>query len=291
MDKKRTAVQAIFTILTNGYLKGFVNGSIYQGVSKSVCVPGLSCYSCPGALCSCPVGAYQAVAGSRNFSVPLYIVGFLALVGGVGGRFVCGWLCPFGLFEDLLYKLPIKHKINEVKGDRQLKYIKYFVLFVFVLVLPAFATGEFGQGDPWFCKYICPSGMLMAGLPLAAANKGVRGAIGLLFAWKAAVLAAVVLLSTAIYRPFCRYICPLGAVYGLFNGISLYRHSFDAKLCEGCGSCQSVCKLRIKANEEINCADCIRCGKCLKSCRTGALSGGLRKAENEKEEKNGLHIL
>ncbi|MCL1810144.1 MAG: 4Fe-4S binding protein [Clostridiales bacterium] len=288
MDRKRALIQTLVAVLTNSYIKGFMDGKIFTGRSKGFCVPGLSCYSCPGALGSCPVGAYQAVACDRGFSIPLYIVGFLAIVGGACGRLVCGWLCPFGLFQDLLNRVPVKFKISEVRGDKYIKNLRYVVLAVFVVILPEFAVNEFGQGDPWFCKYVCPAGTLMAGLPLVLANEGIRGAIGALFAWKAAVLAVLVLLSTAVYRPFCRYVCPLGAVYGLFNRVSLYKISFDPGKCSGCGACEEACLLRIKVKEHANSADCIRCSKCIKTCKPGALSGGVHYFEQgrKKEVKN-----
>ena len=62
MDRLRLAVQLIFTILTNGYTYGYLRGKIYQGNLKYTCVPGLNCYSCPGALASCPIGALQALS-------------------------------------------------------------------------------------------------------------------------------------------------------------------------------------------------------------------------------------
>ena len=92
------------------YAVGFINGKIYDGSLKKLCLPGLNCYSCPGALGSCPIGSLQAVLGSRNFQFSFYIFGFLMLMGAVFGRFVCGWMCPFGLVQDLLYKIPFIKK-------------------------------------------------------------------------------------------------------------------------------------------------------------------------------------
>ena len=275
----------VFTIATNGYIKGFMTGSIYTGASKSVCLPGLSCYSCPGAVGSCPIGAYQAVVNTNNINVSFYIAGFLTVIGGFCGRFVCGWLCPFGLFEDLIYRIPSKHKLENIKGDRYLKYIKYIILAVFVAFLPAFVAGASGQGDPWFCKYICPSGTLMAGIPLVALNESIRTALGALFVWKAVFLAFLIFVSVFVYRPFCRYLCPLGAVYGFFNRVSVYKYSFNKESCVKCGECHKACLMGIKANEKANCADCIRCGKCVNSCMTGALSGWSLKLENKEKKE------
>ena len=101
----RTAVQLGWTALTNGYAAGFAKGTIYKGELKRVCVPGLNCYSCPGALGSCPIGSLQAVLGDRDHWFSFYAVGFLLFIGALLGRFVCGWLCPFGLVQDLLHKI------------------------------------------------------------------------------------------------------------------------------------------------------------------------------------------
>ena len=191
----RTAVQILFAALSNGYAAGFARGTIYKGPGKFVCVPGLNCYSCPGALGSCPIGAFQAVLSSRNYRFAFYAVGFLMVVGALLGRLVCGWLCPFGLVQDLLHKIPFSKKIRKVPGDCWLRWIKYVLLVGFVIVLPLTVVDIVGQGQPWFCKYICPSGTLLGGLPLIAANPALRDALGWLFTWKATILVVLVLLS------------------------------------------------------------------------------------------------
>ena len=267
----RLWVQIVFTALTNGYLLGFTKGQIYRGNSKKICVPGLNCYSCPGAIGSCPIGSLQAVIGSRNYKFSFYVIGFLMITGSFMGRFVCGWLCPFGLFQDLLHKIPFVKKIRKVPFDKYLRYLKYVVLVVFVIGLPLLLADNNGFSDPWFCKLICPAGTLMGGIPLVSVNPALREAIGFLFGWKMGILLLVVLLSIMIYRPFCRYLCPLGAIYGLFNRFSLYRYEVDENKCNQCGLCQRTCELNIKVYETPNSAECIRCGKCLKACPQDAL--------------------
>ena len=268
----RTWVQVGFAVVTNGYLKGFAEGRIYTGSSKSFCVPGLNCYSCPGALGSCPIGAVQAVLASRNFGISLYLTGFFMMIGALLGRFVCGWLCPFGLVQDLLHRIPFRRKITKVKGDRYLRYVKYGILLVFVILLPMFVVDAFGQGAPWFCQWICPSGTLFAGWPLVFLNSGIRQAIGLLFAWKNLILFGLILLSIVIYRPFCKYLCPLGAIYGLFNPIAFYRFRFEENKCTNCHDCHTACKMNLHVNEKPNNMECIRCGDCLAVCKTKAIS-------------------
>lgn len=271
MSKLRLWVQIGFAAVTNSYVKGFAEGGIYNGSLKAVCVPGLNCYSCPGALGSCPLGSLQAVIASRNFGFSYYLTGFFLIIGALMGRFVCGWLCPFGLFQDLLHKIPGVRKIRMVRGDRWLRFIKYLILLVFVILLPMFVLDIAGQGEPWFCKWICPSGTLMAGWPLVLLNDGIRQTIGFLFAWKSLILIVLILLSFIVYRPFCRYLCPLGAIYGFFNPVSLYRFGVDRRKCTNCGDCQRACKLNISVNENPNSMECIRCGDCLAVCKTDAL--------------------
>lgn len=270
----RLLVQVGFTAITNGYAAGFMKGRIYTGKTKALCVPGLNCYSCPGALGSCPIGSLQAVIGSRNYKVSFYIIGFLMLMGAVFGRFVCGWLCPFGLIQDLLHKIPFVKKIRKVPGDRWLKYLKYVILAIFVVILPLFAVDMIGQGSPWFCKLICPSGTLTAGIPLVLTNPGLQSAVSWLFAWKVLILVVLILLSIMIYRPFCRYLCPLGAIYGWFNSIAFYRFEIDESSCTKCKVCQKICKLDIPVWEKPNSVDCIRCGDCKNSCPHNAIKNG-----------------
>ncbi len=274
----RLLVQIIFTALSNGYALGFAEGKIYQGASKQVCVPGLNCYSCPGAIASCPIGSLQAVIGSKDYNFSFYIVGFLMITGSLLGRFVCGWLCPFGLVQDLLYKIPFVKKIKNVPFDRRLRYLKYLILAIFVFAMPLLLTGYAGYGSPWFCKLICPSGTLFAGLPLITTNPGFQKALGFLFGWKTLVLIVTIIGSSMIYRPFCKYICPLGAIYSPFNKFSLYRYEVDARKCTGCGICTQACQMGIRAYVDPNSPECIRCGKCLRACPTKAINTTLRKS-------------
>lgn len=268
---KRHGAQALWALLTNSYLTGFVQGKIYRGKLKNLCVPGLNCYSCPGAVGACPIGAMQAVIGSWNFKLAFYAAGFLMFVGALMGRFVCGWLCPFGLFQDLLHKIPFPVKIRTFRGDRLLRKLKYVILMVFVILLPMFLVDILGQGAPYFCKLICPAGTLEGGIPLVLLNRSMRNAVGWLYAWKNVLLAVTIVLSMVIYRPFCKYICPLGAVYSAFNRVSVFRYRVDEEKCTGCGICERVCKMQVNPVEDANHPECIRCGACKKSCPVKAI--------------------
>ncbi|MBR4692203.1 MAG: 4Fe-4S binding protein [Oscillospiraceae bacterium] len=267
----RKAVQAIWGLLTNAHLSGFVKGTIYQGPLKRFCVPGMNCYSCPGALGACPIGAMQALFNGRRRRFAFSVVGYLAAVGLLAGRFVCGWLCLFGLLQELLYKIPTpKLKVPE-KADRVLRLLKYGVLLILVFALPFFWRGEGGAGEPFFCKYLCPVGTLEAGAPLVLLRGELRAAVGLLFRWKLLWLALILFSSVFVYRPFCKYLCPLGAFYSLFQKISLLRLSLDGEKCVSCGKCERTCPMDVRVTADPNSAECIRCGACVRSCPSGAL--------------------
>ena len=269
-NRLRLTVQLLFTIVTNGYLYGFLSGKIYRGNLKYVCVPGLNCYSCPGAVASCPIGALQALLNQHGFQVPFAALGFLFLFGSLLGRFVCGWLCPFGLAQDLLHKLPIFKKRKRLPGHRVLKYGKYAVLILLVCAGSLFLWGGFAK-VPAFCKYLCPSGTLLGALPLMGANEALRGQAGGLFFWKLGVLLAIVLLSVKVYRPFCQYLCPLGAVYGWFNRFSLVQIQWEAEGCTRCGACERACPVALSVQEISRSPECIRCGKCVDACPENCL--------------------
>ncbi len=271
----RHGIQALWAFITNSHVTGFVTGKIYTGKLKNACVPGLNCYSCPGAVGACPIGSLQAVIGSWNFKMAYYVVGFLIFIGAMVGRLICGFLCPFGLIQDLLNKIPFPKKIRTFKGDKLLRKLKYVIFAVFVILLPLFLVDIMGQGAPYFCKLICPAGTLEGGLPLVLLNKSMRSALGWLYIWKNVILVITIILSILIYRPFCKYICPLGAFYSVFNPVSLYKYRVDKDKCIKCGKCAKACQMIVDPVENSNSPECIRCGRCRKVCPTDAIQCGI----------------
>ena len=263
VHRLRLIIQLISCGLMNPHVGNFFAGKIYRGELKNFCAPGLNCYSCPAATFACPIGAMQAVGGSANFNFSFYVAGFLILIGAVFGRAICGFICPFGFFQELLYKIPCR-KINLW---RPLIYLKYFVLIIFVLILPPVTK----YGMPTFCEYICPAGTFEAGLPLIITHSEFRNILGELFTLKIFILVVTIFGSCTVYRFFCKILCPLGAIYSIFNRYSMYTLYFYEKSCIGCGKCSKICNMKVQPNCGKISAECILCGECEKVCPTGAI--------------------
>ncbi len=261
---KRRIIQLYAALLTNANLKGFATGKIYTGDTKKMCVPGLNCYSCPGAVGACPLGALQDSLAQSGRSAPSYILGILLLFGLLLGRLICGFLCPFGLIQELLYKIRTP-KLRKNRFTRVLSYFKY-VLLAIVIAIPVIYAGI-----PSFCKYVCPAGTFGGAISLLSNpnNTDFFGMLGYLFTWKFCVLVVVVVASIFIYRFFCRFICPLGAIYSLFCKISLLGVKLDKDKCIDCGLCVQGCKMDIK---HVGDHECIQCGECISVCPVQAIS-------------------
>ena len=266
---RQRVIQLVSAALCNGYAVGFQKGRIFTGGSKAVCVPVLNCYSCPGALGACPIGALQTALGTKRH-FPFYVLGTLMLFGVLLGRAVCGLLCPFGLVQDLLHKIPVFRKWKRLPFHKILKYGKYVTLVLLVGVGSLFLFGGFAK-IPAFCKYLCPSGTLLGALPLLGRNELLRSQIGGLFYWKLGVLLFLLILSVKVYRPFCQYLCPLGAIYGWFNRFSLVQIRWEKEKCISCGACERACPVALDVQEISVSPECIRCGKCVGACPTKCL--------------------
>ncbi|MEG0918581.1 MAG: 4Fe-4S binding protein [Anaerovoracaceae bacterium] len=271
----RHKIQLLSTIISNGYVIGFFQGKIYSGNLKMACVPGLNCYSCPGAIGSCPIGSLQSALAGREKNVPYFIIGILLFLGIMMGRLVCGFLCPFGFFQDLLYKVKIKKRKINTNIDKKLRFLKYIVLVLFVIILPVVIVDSTGLGEPMFCKWLCPAGTFEAGIPLIITNPTLRYTLGFIFSFKMLILLSIIILSMIVYRPFCKYLCPLGAFYGMFNKLSFYQMKVDFNKCNGCKECVKTCKMGVDVLKNINSAECIRCGDCKTACNQNAITSGL----------------
>ena len=264
---KRKLMQLYFALLFNSNIKGFVTGTIYKGTTKQMCVPGLNCYSCPGAVGACPLGSLQG-SFSADKSTLFYVGGILLIYCILFGRMICGWLCPFGFIQDLLAKIKTP-KLKKSPVTRVLSYFKYVVLVFFVFIVPIMYAFR-DTPLPAFCKYICPAGTIEGGIGLFSnkLNDSYFSMLGPLFTWKFMLMVSILVGCIFIFRMFCRFFCPLGALYGLFNKISFFGIKTEQEKCTNCNLCINNCKFDIKHAGD---RECISCGECVDICPTKAI--------------------
>ena len=262
--------QLYAALLYNANIKGFVEGRIFTGDTKAVCVPGMNCYSCPGAVGACPLGALQNALNAAGHTAPWYMLGIISLYGLLLGRTICGWLCPAGLIQELLHKIPTP-KLRKGRITRGLSYLKYILLIVLVVIIPVWYGLTQGKALPAFCKYICPVGTLEGAVGLLSNPRNSTSFYQLkaLFTNKFVIMVLVGLMCIFCYRPFCRFLCPLGAIYGLFNRFALTGVKVNMNRCNGCGVCVRRCQMDVRS---VGDHECISCGKCIDVCAQGAIS-------------------
>jgi ferredoxin-type protein NapH len=247
---RRGWVQAFSALAMNSY--------VTQNATKGVPCLGLNCYACPTAAFACPIGALQNFAVRRT--IPLYVLGVVGLAGVLIGRASCGWLCPFGWLQDLLYRI----KVPKLRLPNRFNWTRYVVLAVLVFIIPYFS------GEPWFSK-LCPAGTLEAGIPMLLLAPELRSMAHGLYAVKIAILASFLGWMTVTKRPFCRWVCPLGAMWSPFNPVSTFRLEVNDGLCKHCNHCQEVCPTDINIYDNPNSSACIRCLACARECPQNAI--------------------
>ena len=283
----RKLIQLYSALLHNAHLKGFIDGEIYQGSAKYACAPGFNCYSCPGAVAACPLGALQNALASSGHRAGWYVMGILLLFGVTLGRTICGWLCPLGLIQELLNKIPT-YNIKKSRITRVLTWLKYVILVVFVLAIPLWYGLAHDIPVPGFCKYICPAGTFEGAIGLLSnpGNASLFGMLGILFTRKFTIMLIIGLACIFCYRSFCRFICPLGAIYGLFNKFCLVGVRVDQSRCNSCGACVRNCGMDVR---HVGDHECIHCAKCMDVCAQKAISLKAGKVALMAPEEAGSH--
>lgn len=258
---KRLVFLIFFLFIFNAYF--------FSDIFKHIPVPVLNCYANPTATFACPIGTIQHFLVVNSFS--FFTIGMILLVGFFIGRMTCGWACPFGFVQELINKIPLPH----IRPPEWLRYGKYLFLLIPVVLLPIFWVDKSGYSVTYFCK-ICPSGALGAGIPQVLLHPEFKNLLGLQFVAKMSILAFIVIAVIFNNRFFCKYICPLGAMLGAANKVSMIQMKLDIDKCVKCNRCQSVCPTDIKIYEEPDSPECIRCMECVKVCPTKCISVGTK---------------
>lgn len=172
------------------------------------------------------------------------------------GRFFCGWFCAFGLFNDIIYMISsklfkIKFKINR-EVDSVLKYLKYVILLFIIYFAWVKGSRIFDSASPWnaFAQF----GDFSQGLS--------KYSIGFI------ALALIAIGSAFVERFFCRYLCPLGAVFTLVSRFRLFNIDKPTDHCGKCRMCTNNCSMGIELYkvQRVESGECINCFKCVEAC-------------------------
>ena len=229
----------------------------------NICAPVFHCHACPLATFVCPIGLLAHFSALHLF--PFVALGIIIFLGAVFGGFICGWACPFGFLQDLADKIPTP-KINLPRWS---SYLRFPVLILMVLMIPYL----YGPGHPLFFCRLCPAGALEAAVP----NVVSQAVAGQEVVWPNTIKLTILILFLVaiffIYRPWCRLLCPLGAIFGLFNRVSALFLKFNPDTCTSCLVCHDKCKLGILPEKQPSHNSCIRCLDCTR-CPPYALSAG-----------------
>ena len=205
------------------------------------------------------------------------------------GRFFCGWVCPFGAlhqFAGWLGRRRRKHAervaLNQYRGAQVLKY------YLLAALLGAAAVGlitpsslQTGLLDPIPLMHRSVNLVL-----LSAAGGTIRvcvagGSIALVFF-------AAVLLNLWIPRFYCRFVCPLGALFGVLARWTPWRVGKRQGECSGCELCENNCEGACDPFGKIRTTECLLCMNCLKACRKTQMTYGPRRSAAGEIETPGV---
>jgi len=200
------------------------------------------------------VGLYPSVTGK--------VVAFLffAALAVVGNKLICGWACPFGALQELLFSLPMLKRLKRRKIPFAASNGVRGALFIVTLLL---LFGVSGQKGLVIYHFVNPFNLFNLDIETASVGITIFVMLGL---------------SLGVYRPFCQFICPFGLLSWLLERVSLFRVKIDRERCTECGSCIRACPLEAAKGRvagKLFPADCFSCARCLRVCPEEALTYGL----------------
>lgn len=192
------------------------------------------------------VGTFVQKIHESSFILMIIVVILTITFGAV----FCGWMCPFGTFQEWLGKLGRKvsgkRYNNSIPAsiDKYLRYIRYIVLVLVVYATAVSAKLVFQEYDPYHALFnFWSSEVSAAGL---------------------VILGVIIVMSLFVERPWCKYACPYGALLGLFNGLRIFKIRRNAPTCIDCKACDRSCPMNITVSTSTDVKDhqCISCLKC-----------------------------
>jgi len=182
---------------------------------------------------------------------------FFIILAIIGNKMICGWACPFGALQELIYSIPILRKIKKKKLPFIFTNTIRLCLFVAVLLFMFGIMG--GRKGFVIYHYLNPFNLF-----------------DLHFETLIILLTVIIALLAAftIYRPFCQFICPFGLISWVAERFSIFRVRIDKEKCIQCGACIEVCPLEAaegRVNGKKMPADCFSCARCLNVCPVDAI--------------------
>jgi len=201
------------------------------------------------------VGLYPSVADK------VWAFAFFAALALVGSKLICGWACPFGALQELIYHLPILRKLKKRKLPFVVSNTIRSILFVAMLLMLFGVVG----GRKGFVIYHYMNPFNLFNFDIETISVG-------------ATIVAALAMSFGFYRPFCQFVCPFGLLSWLLERVSIFRVKIDRGRCTHCGACISACPLdaaKDRVAGKTFPADCFSCARCLNVCPVDAIHYGL----------------
>ena len=255
MENKKKAVRVRFIVQLSVFILVFLIAASKQLAEMGILIPLLPDASLHAI---CPFGGvvtiYDFVTTGgfiQKIHSSAFILMILALLSAIlFGAIFCGYICPFGSYQEWIGKLgkrlfPKKYnKIVPAKLDRYLRYLRYLVLILVVYQTAATAMLVFQDVDPYYALFNFFSNEVAVAAYV--------------------VLGVITALSLIIERPWCKYLCPYGALLGLFNKIRIFKIRRNPSSCISCGKCDKACPMNISVSKEetVSSHQCIACHKC-----------------------------
>ncbi len=207
--------------------------------------------------CPEPVGTpFILLMGSKSILkiaiIMLAVPVFLSLI---WGRIFCGWICPLGAVQELIYAQKTTWRIP-VSADKILKYLKFILLLCFGFFSWQTTRNIWSEYEPFKVLFNFDGSSVAI-----------------------AILVLTLLLAVFIERVFCRYICPLGAILSITSRIAPYKITPQTSACKSCGKCtggvcptHAITKAAPESKQlEVDNSECIKCLRCVDECRFKAI--------------------
>lgn len=264
-----TTATIVFIIITCGFLNISGGNPVSQALLRTQFVPAIISF----------------ITGTSLALIPLIIITLLF------GRVYCSFLCPLGIYQDIIIRLSDFTKKLSNGGKKPKKQYKkphnvfrYTILAITIISFAAAFTYPLALLDPYsnygrivanvFGTVETFMNNILAGIFPTSFYTQQYATLGThAFIWALIIFAVVTLFSAFKGRLYCNTICPVGSLLGLFSGFSLFKPSIDKEMCVKCGQCSNNCKSNCinLQTKEIDTTRCVACYDCMVSCKRGGV--------------------